>query len=245
MAVAAAALASVSSAVILSTLGASGTLIGAAVGSVVATITSAMYTRGLQTSKEKVAVVFQSGGVSRVSAGEASRLAEEGELADAEVSEAVLGADAEGTAEAGERRTLGERFAAIDWRRVGPWAIGTFVVVMAAITAFELIGGKPVSSLTGGTDGTGTSIGRVVDRDGGQRKDRDRQPPSERPSESEPTPTDEPSDAPSDSPESPSAESTDESSEQPSDSATPAPTPPVPAQPEATTPSLPAEPPQP
>lgn len=173
--VVAAALASVSSAVILSTLGASGTLIGAAVGSIVATVSSAMYTRGLQTSREKVAVVFQGGAVGEVSVEEAEQLAAEGALADDQVNEEAL----DMASGAAERRTLGQRFAAINWRKVAPWAIGTFVVVMVAITAFEMIGGKPVSSLTGGSDGKGTSISRLVDRDGNKPRDRQKRPEQE------------------------------------------------------------------
>jgi hypothetical protein len=49
------ALAAVSSAVLLSTLGAAGTLIGAAVGSLAATIGTALYAQGLAKSREKVA----------------------------------------------------------------------------------------------------------------------------------------------------------------------------------------------
>ena len=236
VAVAAAALASVSSAVILSTLGASGTLIGAAVGSVVATVSSAMYSRGLQSSKEKVAVVFQGGGVGEVSRDEAERLEAEGALAAPEVSEAVLGPEATQDARGEGRRTFAERFKAINWRKVAPWAIGTFVVVMVAITAFEMVTGKPVSSLTGGSDGTGTSIGRVVDR-GSDHKKNDKKQPDERPGQ--PGRSEQPGDDPTDAPTSsaPSTEPTTAPSETPSEAPTtnePTPTEPTPQAPEET-----------
>lgn len=53
--VAGSALAAVSSAVLLSTLGVAGTVIGAAVGSVVATVGSSLYTRTLDVSRQQVA----------------------------------------------------------------------------------------------------------------------------------------------------------------------------------------------
>ena len=49
------ALAAVASAVLLSTLGAVGTIIGAAVGSIVVTIASALFTQGLSSSKRSLA----------------------------------------------------------------------------------------------------------------------------------------------------------------------------------------------
>ena len=55
MQVAGAALAAVSSAVLLSTLGVAGTVIGAALGSVVATLGTAVYTRTLDASRQQVA----------------------------------------------------------------------------------------------------------------------------------------------------------------------------------------------
>ncbi len=218
VAVVAAALAAVSSAVILSTLGAGGTLIGAAVGSVVATTSSAMFARGINTSREKVLVVFRTGGVREVSADEASRLASDGELADPDVADAVLGAEGASYAEgARAHRTLKERWAAVPWRTVLPWALGTFVVVMVAITAFELIGGRPVSSLTGGSNGKGTSISRVVDRDTGGDRHRDRDP--------EPsggvTPSDQPSDTPTDPSTTPTGEPTETPSVLPTEPTTP------------------------
>src|SRR5262245_34193424 len=49
------ALAAVASAVLLSTLGAAGTLIGAALGSLIVTISSALFTRGLAGSRRGLA----------------------------------------------------------------------------------------------------------------------------------------------------------------------------------------------
>src|SRR6478735_802921 len=51
------ALAAVSSAVLLSTLGAAGTIIGAALGSVVVTVGGALYTQGLARSHQRLAHV--------------------------------------------------------------------------------------------------------------------------------------------------------------------------------------------
>jgi hypothetical protein len=64
--VVAGALAAVSSAVLLSTLGVAGTVIGAALGSVVASVASAWYSRGIDVSRQQVAV--QAAALKRVTA---------------------------------------------------------------------------------------------------------------------------------------------------------------------------------
>src|SRR5689334_18319190 len=63
--VVASALAAVSSAVLLSTVGVAGTLIGAAVGSVVATVGTAVYRYSLEASRERVAAA-QNAALTRV-----------------------------------------------------------------------------------------------------------------------------------------------------------------------------------
>ncbi|WP_141012485.1 sigma-70 family RNA polymerase sigma factor [Nocardioides sambongensis] len=206
-------------AVLLSTLGAAGTLIGAALGSVVATIATALYKNTIRASKRQVAAVqavaLQKVGLARDDVQQAAERVEgdpaaEDDLAraesrlrdaaddlapDQEVTPTVGATDGEsdgesdddteaaaGAAEeaaAADGATTGWR--ALPWRRIAIGSAGVFLIAMLAISAFELIAGQSVSSITGGTDGDQrTSIGGVVgeggsdDREQDRRRDRDR-----------------------------------------------------------------------
>lgn len=232
------ALAAVTTAVLLSTLGAAGTLIGAALGSVAATVGTALYTQGLATSRHKVAKVqenaLQKVGIAQAEVRRASRRrgdgpAVEAHLEHAEEQLAEAQQELDDAVDGVEPPGWGARLAALSWKRVGLVAGGTFVVVVLALVAFELVGGKPVSSYTGGTDGSGgTSISRLTgsggqsgggdgDRDGGGRQqDRDDPQPSDAPTG---TPSDGTSDDPVDTP-TPSEEPTQAPSEEPAESPT-------------------------
>jgi len=154
------ALAAVSSAVILSTLGVAGTIIGAAVGSVVVSLTSSIYGTSLDRSRQRVkaqAAALAKVGVAQAEVRRASRrrssdTAVEGHLehADAELVEAQIELD-ELSAEETARTPWKERLAALPWKRIGLLAVAVFVVAIVAITVFELIAGKPVSDFTGGS----------------------------------------------------------------------------------------------
>ncbi|MBJ7356071.1 MAG: hypothetical protein JHD21_01855, partial [Nocardioides sp.] len=217
---AAGAFAAVSSAFLLSTLGAAGTIIGAALGSVIVTVGGALYTQALARSQQRLAqvqsVAMRKVGVAQADVRRAARRpgddeAVEGDLAHAderldEVKE-ELGAIAD------EPTGLGwpDRFVKLPWKRITLAAAGLFVAALLAITAFELIAGKSVSSLTGGSEGDGPTIGRIVgDSDEGTSDQDDQPPPKDEPSPSEtstgtpseqPTPTDAPTDEPSPTPE--------------------------------------------
>ncbi len=180
------ALAAVSSAVLLSTLGVAGTVIGAALGSVIASVASAWYSRGLDASRQQVAA--QAAALQRVAAarsklddavsarsrgevssdtgliqadqalGEAEQALEqashlaEGEAAEADGDEVVepVPHDPLYGAEAGRK---------LPWKRIALIAGALFVVVMVAITIFELTTGRAVSSFTGGSDeNTGSTV---------------------------------------------------------------------------------------
>ena len=178
------ALAAVSSAVLLSTLGVAGTMIGAALGSVIASVASAWYGRGLDASRQQVAA--QAAALKRVAAarskldeavsarnrgetgadtgliqadqalGEAEQALEQaGQVADGEAAETddvvePVPHDPLYGAEAGRK---------LPWKRIALIAAGLFVAVMVAITAFELVAGRAVSEITGGSDkGTGSTV---------------------------------------------------------------------------------------
>ena len=236
------ALAAVSSAVLLSTLGAAGTIIGAALGSVIVTVGGALYTQGLARSREHLtqaqSAALRKVRVAQADVREAGRNQGDDQAVDAHLAHAEqrldeakqdLGTAADEPAAPGWRERLG----LLPWKRISLIAAGLFAAAVLAITVFELLAGESVSSITGGTDGGGdTTITQI--RSG---SDDDPSPDEEAPSD-EPTTggSDEPTTGPSDEPStgtsgeaSPSDEPTSEPSGSPSgspsDSATPVPSP--------------------
>ena len=171
------ALAAVSSAVLLSTLGAAGTLVGAALGSVVVTVGGALYTQGLARSRGRLVrapIPAGSRGTSSAHAGQ--RLDETRQTVPA-------GAD-----EPGRPTPWRERLAALPWRRVGLYAAAMFVATILAITAFEVVAGRSMSSIVGGGDGGG---GTTITRLDGSDRDTSRED-DQAPDEEEATPTEAP-----------------------------------------------------
>jgi len=198
--------AAVTVAVLLSTLGAAGTLIGAALGSVIATVSTALYKQGIESSRRRVA--------------EVQAAALERDAARAHRHLGAADADPKAHEEAAEPTDAdGRRWAALPWKRIALLAALVFVIAVVVISAVELIAGRSVSSLTGGTDGKDrTSIsGFLGDSDdgddGGKRKQKDT------PSDDAPTSTPTDSGTPSDAATDPS------SSAAPSESDPPSPTP--------------------
>lgn len=181
------ALAAVSSAVLLSTVGVAGTIIGAAIGSVIVTVGNSVYTYYLAASKERVAaaaVVAKQAARTRsftrpgaTSTTEMRMPAGERDQADDELREAEE--------EATQRTNWREIFSRLNWKRIAVAAAGIFVLAMGAILTFELVAGHSVSSYTGGSskDGPRTSFGGSADpKQTGPTK-----PDSTEPTESTPT----------------------------------------------------------
>ena len=199
------ALAAVASAVLLSTLGAAGTIIGAAIGSLVVTVGSALFTRGLSTSKQTLAKA-QKGASDKVGIARAEvlRAARADDTAD---QDSHLDHADERLAEAREELeeasvatspvSWRERLSQLPWKHIGLTALALFGVTLVVITAFELIAGRSVSSITGGSESGDTTIGHVSRPDSGEDEPQDRDDqPTERPSPSneavpsgEPAPT--------------------------------------------------------
>lgn len=164
---AAGALAAVSSAIVLSSVGVAGTLVGAAVGSVIFTISSSLYSTGLDRSRRRMtraqAAAAEKLGVAQAEVRRAARRRASGtavvghlEHADEQLVEAKVRLDA--AAEEEPEPWLG-RLTALPWKRITLVALGLFAVAVVLITAFEVVAGRPVSSFTGGTQGgTGTSV---------------------------------------------------------------------------------------
>lgn len=218
-AVIAGAAAAVTVAVLLSTLGAAGTVLGAALGSAVASVATALYKRGIVTSRRKVAEV-QAAALMRVglaqeevrrAAARSDSPTVESDLARAEahlsrVSDQL--SDAEESAEPPATREVAvvtEPSGRLSWRAIALVALALFVVAMLLISAFELIAGRSVSSLTGGTTGhhDRTSITGVFGQHTGSRS----QQPVPSPTPTVPAPTPTPTPTPTQVPPTPSSSS--------------------------------------
>jgi hypothetical protein len=220
--VAAGALAAVSSAVLLSTLGAAGTIIGAALGSVIASVGSNLYARGLEHSRTQIAEAQELArrrlGVAQAEVRRAQRRHDDTAVFEAHLDHAEeqlreVRSELAAPPPTPSRR---ERLLMLPWRRIALVAGGFFLVAIVVITGFELIANRPVSDLTGGTHGDkGTSFGNIGGGSG--HKPKPRRTPTPTPS-STPTPSVTPTPTPSATP-------TDLPTEAPSEPITPTPTP--------------------
>ena len=82
----------------------------------------------------------------------------------------------------------------LPWKRIALAAAGLFAAAVVAITAFELLVGESVSSITGGSHGDGPTIGRIVGNTNDPVGPREDVPASDQPS---PSPSGDPSTPPS------------------------------------------------
>lgn len=146
------ALGAVTSAVVLSTLGVGGTIIGAALGSLLITIGGSVYSQSLRKTKDHVG--------ERVS----KARTKPHQRNDAPQPDSTsTGAGRVGTSVV-EREKPPENAGRgilhrLPWKHIIGVTVALFAITMALILAFELSAGRAVSSFTGGTSGTGgTSI---------------------------------------------------------------------------------------
>jgi hypothetical protein len=199
------ALAAVASAVLLSTLGAAGTIIGAAIGSLVVSVSSAWIAQGLSTSKRSL-TKKQKGAAEKMGVAHAEVLratraddtaSQESHLDHAEerLEEAQQELDEAIVAAAPIRWR--ERLSQLPWKRVLLVTVGLFVVTLVVITALELVVGRSISSMTGGSGSGDTTIGQVSGHGSGgdDQKDPDQGPTGS----TSPSGTSEPSNEPTDS----------------------------------------------
>jgi hypothetical protein len=162
----AAPLAAVTSAVLLSTFGVAGTLIGAALGSLALTVGNAVYSYSIKATRHRVATA-QTVATARIglaqsrvdemsaeedadTAGAADKtahdLAETRE--DLDRAQAVL-EDADPDPAPGGWRSM---LVALPWKRIALLSTGIFLAAMLIIVAFELTTGRALSSYTGSDD---------------------------------------------------------------------------------------------
>ncbi|MFN8194611.1 MAG: hypothetical protein U0R80_10060 [Nocardioidaceae bacterium] len=194
--VAGSALAAVSGAVLASWMGVTGTLVGAAVGSVAGTVGSATYTYSLRAGQD---VVLRSATLPR------RRTVQLREPSGEPVPEDRRE----------ERPDRPAWWRALPWPRLALASVAVLAVALVGLTAFEGLSGRPVSSLTGGSDGGGTTLSRAVGAGSGSTED------ASTPGEPGQSPTTEPSTDPS---ESPTTDPTTGPTDEPSPSESPAPT---------------------
>lgn len=197
------AFAAVSSAVLLSTLGAAGTIIGAALGSVIVTVGGAYYSQGLARSHQRLAQVQaaarRKAGIAQAEVRRAARRQGDGEAIDAHLAHAEerlddVKDDLAGMADEPAAPGRLERMVKLPWKRIALVAAGLFAAAVLVITVFELAVGQSVSSITGGTEGSGrTTIGRLGGgSDGDTPDEEENRVPSNEESSDRPAPTNEP-----------------------------------------------------
>ena len=151
--VAAGALASVSAAVVASFFGVAGTLIGAALASVISTVSAALYTNSLSRTNEQLRRVRSQ----LVVVAPRSRTGER---------PAAAGAPADGTrvlpATLDPRRAPAPRHGR-RWPRMAGYAVAVFGLAMAIVTGIEVVGQQPVSALVGAQEASSaTTLGELT-----------------------------------------------------------------------------------
>src|SRR5829696_7519632 len=194
-------------------LGTAGTLTGAALASVIATVSTSVLRTSAQRTNESLLRTTarlrpdrtgpELGGSTAVDPGLAA-------VDEAELAAAGTGPDGpqeEPPALAGTRLDRARRPA---WAVVAAGAVAAFVVALIAITGIESAVGKPLAALIGNEQGGGTTIGRTVGTDPAPAADEDSPTPTSTPSgesapSESPSTTDEASTTPTAEPTSPTA----------------------------------------
>lgn len=156
------ALAAVSGAFFASWAGTAGTLIGVAVGSMIATVGAATYTWWLRRTRDAVrrraALVRQT----TLMTNALPRTVAAGPLRERDDT-TVLPGDAEpGRDPGGARPSLLERWD-LPWARVALASVVVMVVALAGITAVEAVTGRSVASFAGQDDPHGSTLGNAFD----------------------------------------------------------------------------------
>jgi hypothetical protein len=148
------ALGAVSSAVLLSSLGAAGTLVGAALGSLCVTVGGAVYSHYLTLTRDRVA----SQALAARRTGRVRELAYAGAAAQPEDRRGIE--DPGHIDRADEEESVGRVLQGLAWKRIAVISAALFALAMVLIVAFELSTGRALSTYTGGTSSTsvGTSI---------------------------------------------------------------------------------------
>jgi hypothetical protein len=160
--VAGSALAAVSGALLASFAGTTGTIIGTAVGSVVATVGAAIYTWSLRRTSAAVRRTAAQVRHTALLTGQLPRTVAQGPLRSRNGAASPTRAErdaADRDAEDMEADEADASVRSVPWGKVALASVGMTVVVLGGITTFEAVTGHPLSSLVGGDDSTGTTLG--------------------------------------------------------------------------------------
>jgi hypothetical protein len=152
--VAASALAAVSSAVLLSFFGVAGTLIGAALASIVSTVGASLYSASMKKTNDRLRrlATVRRQAAARTPAAPTDTTRTRETVAATRALPAAL-----------DPRRAPARRSRPRWGRVAVYAAAVFVVAMGVITGIELIGQKPVAALvTNSNTSGGTTIGDLT-----------------------------------------------------------------------------------
>ncbi len=174
--------AAVSGALLASFAGTTGTIIGTAMGSVVYTVAAAIYTWSLRRTSAAVRRTAAQVRQTSLLTGQLPRTVAQGPLRSghgratgnepptpAETAAEIAAADAATENEASLGRS-------VPWAKVALASVGVTAVVLGGITTFEVITGQTVSSLVGGGDSQGTSVGHLVGTDRSTSSKDEKQP---------------------------------------------------------------------
>jgi len=193
------ALAAMSGAFFVSWAGTAGTPLGAAVGSVIATVGAATYTWSLrrtsEAAKRTAALVkdraLVTGALPRsVAQGPLREDGNERSTQPLDVDQPPPALEEPAEVETGRRRWD------LPWAKVALVSLAVMVAGMGGITAIEAVTGKPISSLLGKDVGTGTTVGHVVGDSSGSSSNGDQSPTKDTPAPPQPEPSSEPSEQP-------------------------------------------------
>lgn len=199
------ALAAMTAAYLGSRMSVAGTVIGAALASIVAGVAGSLYTASLRHTRDRVRSVWTGRTNSTPTEVVVTR-----ELSVPDWGQGATAASTAPAVAAANRPVPLWRTGRL-WKRIAVGAVATFALAVGAITGLELVSGEALSG------GEGTTVSRVREPQAAAPSDEQSNQPSESPSAS---PSDEPSESPS---ESTSEEPTQEPSAAPSASSEPSP----------------------
>jgi hypothetical protein len=155
----ASALAAVTATIAASYLGISGTVIGAAIASLLTVTGNAVYSHSIHRTRERVRVVARTATQPIRPLATSGPLANE-HLATGEHPDTSAHPDTSSRPDTRRDTFAGAAMPARSstWRRAGFAAVGVFAAMLTILTSVELVSGRPLSDLVRGKSGSGTTV---------------------------------------------------------------------------------------
>jgi hypothetical protein len=179
----ASALAAVTTTIAASFLGINGTVIGAAVASVLTVAGNAIYSHSIHRTRERVRTAVPAVTWRSVGTAPTELLPDQPQpwqQPAATTTPTATASAAAGATPGWSDATTAQRPRQRRLRRLGFATVGVFVAILAALTSAELVAGRPISDLLQGKSSSGTSVTSVLGSQSGSR--------SSSPGTSSPTP---------------------------------------------------------